>query len=183
MIPYWKLFGRLGNSMFQGAFMYSYAKDNNTDYFFQDPKWFEKHEADIRALFGQSIPKQTDMVAMHVRRGDYVDNPFYVDLIHTEYYDKAMEMFPDAKFLIFSDDIDFCKRWFHGEQYEFFHGTELEDMNMMASCKGHIIANSSFSWWGAWLSPYTQLVVAPHKDKWYTDGEERTVCPNYWVRI
>ena len=51
----------------------------------------------------------------------------------------------------------------------------------MASCVGHIIANSSFSWWGAFISPYTKKVIAPKN--WYTDNIERTKCPNNWIKL
>lgn len=61
-----KNFGRLGNSMFQYAFLYSYAKDNGIDYYFQDEKWFKKYEKDIRKMFGGGIGYD-DRVSLHVR--------------------------------------------------------------------------------------------------------------------
>ena len=95
-----KYFGRLGNSMFQYAFCYAYAKDNDIDFYFQDPKFFEKYGAEIKQLFGEGI-YPTNKVAIHIRRGDYVNNPFYVDLTQTDYYEKAMAMFPNDEFIIF----------------------------------------------------------------------------------
>lgn len=168
--------------MFQGAFLYAYARDHHIDYYFQDPRFFERYADDIKRLYGQNIPPKTDMVAIHVRRGDYVSNSFYVDLSNTGYYDRAVKEFPNQNFLVFSDNIAFCKRLFNGKEFEFVEGgDELSDLNLMASCTGHIIANSSFSWWGAYLSPYTQKVIYP-KD-WYTDGIRRTVCPKQWLPI
>lgn len=191
MVPIQRLTGRLGNQMFQFAYLYNQAKLNKIeDIYLQDPKYFQESIEDIKAFYREGIPEQTDMVAVHVRRGNnpinplepnYYANPFYVNLINTDYYDLAMNEFPNAKFLIFSDDIEFCKKWFHGKQFEFYHGTELEDFNTMASCIGHIVANSSFSWWSAFVSPYTKKVVAP-KD-WYSDGIERTVCPKEWIKV
>ncbi len=175
------IFGKLGNRMFQMAFAYSYAKDNGIDFYFQDEGFFRKYSSDIKLLFGASIPKKTDMVAIHVRRGDYVNNPFYVDLSNTSYYEDAMAEFQDAKFLVFSDDIEWCKKQSIFADCEFSEKSELEDMNLMASCVGHIIANSSFSWWGAYISPYTKKVIAPKR--WYTDNVERTMCPNNWLRL
>ncbi len=208
MVPITNLTGRLGNQMFQYAYLYNQAKHGDIDdIYLQDDFWFYESLDDILALYRQGIEKKTDMVAIHVRRAKnpdlpsepaYSDNPFYVDLCKREitynsfdepteaknYYDMAMEMFPKGtKFLVFSDDIEFCKDYFKGEQFEFYHGSEIEDMNMMASCVGHIIANSSFSWWGAYISPYTQKVVAPSSENWYTDGKERTKCPVAWIRI
>ena len=53
----------------------------------------------------------------------------------------------------------------------------------MAGCKGHIIANSSFSWWAAYIAPQEGKVVAPSALNWHPDGVERTKCPKEWVRI
>lgn len=176
-----KIFGRLGNRMFQGAFMLAYAEDNGTDYYFQDPELFEHHADKIKALYRGDIPMKTSMVAIHVRRGDYVDNDFYVDLTNTNYYQDAMPEFPDAKFLVFSDDINWCKEQAIFKDCEFSEGNdEIADMNLMASCEGHIIANSSYSWWGAYISPYTKKVVYP--SRWYTDGMTRTKCPKEWIK-
>lgn len=192
MIPISNITGRLGNQMFQFAFLYSYARDHGLDYYFQDEYFFQDHKEAIRTMFGGEIPAMTDRVAIHVRRGKnpllpsepaYSENSFYVNLFDTDYYPKAMKLFPNKKFLVFSDDIEWCKKQDIFKDCEFFHGTEIEDMNKMASCVGHIIANSSFSWWGAWLSTYTQLVIAPSKYNWYSDHIERTVCPEDWIRI
>lgn len=183
MIPPSKIFGRLGNQMFQYAFLYAYSKDAEVDFYFQNPAWFNGYESDIRSLFGQGIPETIDMVSIHVRRGDYINNSFYVNLCQTDYYDRAIALFPHDKFLIFSDDIEWCKAHFTGKQFEFSEGkTEVEDMNLMAACKHNIIANSSFSWWAAWLNFNLDKKVIVPLD-WYSDGEERTYCPPKWQRI
>lgn len=177
-----KIFGRLGNRMFQMAFCYAYAKDHDIDFYFQDPYFFEQHSEAIRTLFGGDIPPQNDKVAIHVRRGDYVDNPFYVDLMKTDYYERAMAQFPEREFIIFSDDPLWCERQEIFEGCEIDYHSEIEAMNIMASCSGHIIANSSFSWWGAWLSPYSNKIIAPKE--WYSDGNNsRTVLPANFIRI
>ena len=175
------IFGRLGNQMFQGAYIYAQMLDGVIgDIYVQDPKYFEKYKNQIVRLYGGGIG-YIDRVAIHVRRGDYVGNPFYVDLTKTDYYQRAIAEFPNAKFLVFSDDIDFCKKYFIGEQYEFDESDEITALNRMASCTGHIIANSSFSWWGAYLSPHTKKIIAPKL--WYSDGVERTKTPDNWIRI
>jgi len=185
MVEYSKLFGRLGNQMFQGAYIYAQMKDGYIDdIYLQDTSYFINHEKEIKKLFGTGIGEPVDMVAIHVRRGDYVNNPFYVDLMQTDYYDRAMAEFPDADFLIFSDDIQWCKNQSIFNGCEFSEDkNEVEDLNLMASCRGHIIANSSFSWWGAYLSPYSNKIIAPSKELWYNDGIERTRCPNNWLRL
>lgn len=182
MIPMWKLSGRLGNQMFQYAYLYAQAKEEYIpDVYVQNEIYFKNYKDEIRHLFGQGIGK-INQVSIHVRRGDYVHNPFYVDLFNTDYYEKAMALFPNADFLVFSDDIEWCKRQDVFKDCEFSEGKdEVEDMNLMASCEGHIIANSSFSWWAAYLGG--GKVVAPSIKNWYRDGIERTTCPKEWIRI
>lgn len=177
-----KLFGRLGNRMFKEAYLYSQVRDGwIPDEYVQSEDYFINHAEEIKQLYGQDI-SHIDQVAIHVRRGDYVKNSFYVDLMRTDYYERAMAEFPDASFLVFSDNIEWCKQQKIFSKCDFAEGNdEVTDMNLMASCTGHIIANSSFSWWGSWLSPHGGKVVAPKE--WYTDGKERTVCPSNWKII
>lgn len=180
MIPYHKLFGRLGNTMFQGAYIYAQMKKGEIpDIYVQDPEYFEHCKDDIRAMFGAGIG-HIDMVAIHVRRGDYVHNPFYVDLMETPYYEDAMALFPGEDFLVFSDDVEWCKKQKIFKDCEFSEGKdEIEDLNLMASCKGVIMANSSYSWWAGYLS--NGKVVAPKE--WYSDGITRTKVPTEWIQI
>jgi hypothetical protein len=187
------IFGRLGNSMFQYAALYKLAKDNNSDFYFQDPKWFEGCEDEIKKLFGEGIG-YLPYVGVHLRVGgnpinpnepNYIDNPYYVPLAKTGYYIDAINLFPDRKFLVFSDDQNFAKSYFEGGKFAFDESeTDLDSFNKFASCDSHIIANSSWSWWGAWLSPhFSKKVVAPSTEHWYNDGKERTVCPKEWIRL
>ena len=170
--------------MFQHAYMYASAKEGLIpDVYVQNEEYFEAYKDEIRALYRQGVGEPIDMVAIHVRRGDYVGNPYYVDLMDTEYYEDAMDLFPGEKFLVFSDDIEWCKQQEIFKDCEFIHGTELTDMNDMASCSGQIIANSSFSWWAAWITPYSKRIIAPSIKNWYTDGIERTICPPEWIRL
>lgn len=182
MKEYSKIFGRLGNNLFQGAYIYAKFLDGEIpDIYLQDPIYFDHHREELRKLYG--TPTETiDYVAIHVRRGDYVNNHFYVNLWETDYYEKAMSLFPNEKFLIFSDDPDWCEENFIGDEYSVSYGTELEDFNLMSSCKAIITANSSFSWWAAYLSNCGK-VVAPSVENWYTDNIERTKCPESWIRI
>jgi len=180
------LFGRLGNRLFQMAYLYAEIKRGNIpDIYVQDPQFFEGCEEEIKAIFRQGI-EPLDQVAVHIRRGDYVGNPFYVDLMETTYYEQAMALFPDAQFLIFSDDIKWCKEKFghYHKNIRYSEGkTDVEDLNLMAGCRGIITANSSLSWWAGYLAPYATKIVAPSVENWYTDKIERTVCPQSWVRI
>jgi hypothetical protein len=168
--------------MFQYAYLHAQVRDGKIpDIYVQDEKFFKRYAHEVRMLFGSDIG-YIDQVAIHVRRGDYVGNRFYVDIWNDGYYERAMELFPGESFLVFSDDIEWCKKQPIFEKCEFSEGNDpVTDLNWMASCKGHIIANSSFSWWGAYLAPYTKKVVVPRD--WYSDGIERTVCPKSWIRI
>lgn len=175
-----KIFGRLGNSLFQYAYIYAQMKDGVIpDLYLQDPAYFDKYRDEIRQLF-KPVSTPIDMVAIHVRRGDYVGNSFYVNLFDIGYYERAMLEFPDSDFLIFSDDIEWCKNQSLFAGCEFSEGkSELEDMDLISSCKGIIMANSSFSWWASYLS--NAKVIAPKE--WYGDGKERTKLIKEWKRI
>ena len=190
MITPRKLFGGLGNTLFQQAYIYAQMKRGEIpDIYLQDEKYFKEFAEDIKAIYGIGVGS-INKISIHVRRGDYVNNPFYVDLNATDYYERAIALFPEEKFLVFcadrqkgSDDIgdmEWCKERFQGKQFEFFQGKdEVEDFNMQASCKGHILANSSFSWWVAYIGG--GVVVAPKQ--WFTDGEHRITLLDNWKQI
>lgn len=177
--------------MFQGAFLYAQSRKMGTDFYFQDPEYFKGFEQEIKQLFGEGIG-YLNQVGIHVRRGSnpinpnepkYSENPFYVNLCETDYYEKAMALFPNENFVIFSDDPDYCKEKFRGDNIQVMEkGDEIEDLNLLASCKSQIIANSSYSWWAAYLNPNPSKVVVAPKN-WYADGVERTKVPNNWVRV
>lgn len=179
-----KLFGRLGNRLFQMAFVHSQMKEGIIpDIYVQDYKLFVKYEKEIKEWFGEGIG-YIPYVSIHIRRGDYVDNPFYVDLSKTDYYERAIEMFPDKQFLVFSDDTEYAKMYFHNrEGFTVVEGqSEIDDFNMAASCEGHIIANSSFSWWYAYVCPNpAKKVIYPKQ--WFTDGVKRVTFPPTWQEI
>jgi len=185
-----QLFGGLGNSMFQYAYIYSqFKKGLIPDIYLQDFNYFEDYKDEIKALYGDKIHAGgIDMVSLHIRRGDYVGNPFYVDLSTTDYYDKAIAEFPDESFLVFcadrqgNDEADrkWCENFLNekGIDFEIAQGkTEIDDMNLMASCKAHIMANSSFSWWASYLGG--GKTVAPKK--WFADGTSIPLPNNFKV--
>ncbi len=124
-----------------------------------------------------------------------MDNPFYVDLTQTDYYDKAFAQFPGAKFIIFYGDkigkfAERDRKWLNewlpkkGIQYEVREEqSDIDDMNEMASCKGFIGANSSFSIWSAFIGGKDRKIIMPKQ--YYADGIERTKYPTDegWVII
>jgi hypothetical protein len=149
----------------------------------QSEKWFAHCEPYIRELFTwQSAPPNIDAVAIHVRRGDYDGN--YHNLLGQEYYHKAMDIMRErghSRFVVFSDDP---------EQAESITGAKaiqcddpMMAMRMMSGYTGHIVANSSFSWWAAWLANNSD-VVAP--SKWVGDIarlDTSDIVPERWTKI
>lgn len=139
----------------------------------------------------------TPVIAVHVRRGDYLeaDNRNRYHNLSLQWYRMAMLCFPpQAEFLVFSDDIAWCRdNMVHHMaptvRLHFSDGLELEDLARMRACDGYIIANSSFSWWAAWLSDSAQpTVVAPSSHCWFGPQHVRTarknashIIPRRWI--
>jgi hypothetical protein len=143
---------------------------------FQSPRYFADCEDEVRhyftphhALLAMLERAFSDLLAaktcsVHVRRTDYIDNPIFPEAAATDYYERAMAQFDsDTTFVIFSDDIEWCKERFRGRRAYFVEALgEAEDLFLMSRCGGHIIANSTFSWWAAWLDPKPhKKVIAP----------------------
>ena len=185
--------GRLGNRLFQIAYLYAQVKDGLIpDWYLQDEKYFSKYADEIKKLFGEGIG-YLSQVGVHIRRAGnpldtndpkYSENPFYVKLCDGDYYERAMSMFPGEKFLVFSDDPGWCKEKFKDNPnvQVMDKGNEVEDFNLLASCKSQIIANSSFSWWAAFLNPNEgKMIIAPKQ--WFSDGIQRIKLPDEWIKL
>lgn len=193
MIPQRQSLGGLGNLMFKQAYLIGQMLDGNIpDLYVQSEKYWKGYEKVIKGMFEEGIG-HTDKVALQIRRGDYLNTNFYVDLCKTNYYQEAISNFPSEKFLIFCqdrqdeqrdiDDKEWCKKFLDEiipGRYEIWPGiNETEDLNKMASCKGKIIANSSFGWWAGYLGE--GKVVAPKR--WFTDGVQRIDLPEQFTQI
>ena len=128
-------------------------------------------------------------VAIHVRRGDYVNKQFAHPLCSVNYYAEAMAMFPSGStFVVFSDDLAWCREQPLFRDVLFSEGTSpYEDMYLMSRAEHNIVANSSFSWWAAWLNPHPdQIVVAPSlwfEPSYLSPEQTRDVVPDSWHRI
>ncbi|MFZ5553778.1 MAG: alpha-1,2-fucosyltransferase [Bacteroidota bacterium] len=134
-------------------------------------------------------------VSVHVRRGDYLNETnrkIYAEC-GSAYYLKAMEAIgkktADAEYYIFSDDPDWCmKNLGTGSRLHFVDVEKQhkphEDIFLMSLCKHNVIANSSFSWWGAWLNRNkNKIVIAP--EKWFLSADKNTkdLLPENWIKI
>lgn len=120
-----------------------------------------------------------ESASIHIRRGDYLDtSDVYGGICTDAYYHKAigylLEKNPETHFFVFSNDSFWAEKWCEAKAQEWeksftvIKGTDEEtgylDMMLMSRCKSHIIANSTFSWWGAWLNPRAdKVVIAPSK--------------------
>lgn len=160
-------------------------------------KEFEiRHSPDDRnRLIAESIVA-CESASIHVRRGDYITDA-ETSRVHgvcsPEYYDEAMHYIGERvnapHFFIFSDDpswaLDHIRTDFPSTVLDHNGpGHAYEDMRLMSLCKHHIIANSSFSWWGAWLSGNPEkMVIAP--SRWFRTGsyDTRDLIPEGWIRI
>ena len=135
-------------------------------------------------------------VSVHMRRGGYLlpsQQKRYGDGCNPEYYERAMEYvrncFPDIKFCFFSDEIDWVKQNYNMENAIYVDSSMFEkyedwyDMRLMSCCNHNIIANSTFSWWGAYLNPNPDKeVIAPRY--WFGDhSRAQDMCPPEWVRM
>ena len=127
-------------------------------------------------------------ISLHISRKDYVTNPNHTALDAT-YYEKALKEFDENEtVLVFSDDPDWCneQELFADDRFMIAEGNSgWTDMCLMTMCKGHIIANSSFSWWGAWLAK-SEKVVAP--SGWFVGSnlehlDTKDLIPEGWIVI
>ena len=173
------------------------------DGYFQSYLYFEHYREDLLKMF---VPKyefgdewkkyreevsRIDSIAVHVRRGDYLkiqnkNNLQYV--LEEDYYKKAIDFFEKKLskpvFYWFSDDIEWVKEHF-GENSQFRYvrltteNADLDELMLMSKCKNIITANSSFSWWAAWLNQNKEAIVIAPKKRF---GNENMI-PDDWIKM
>ena len=173
------------------------------DGYWQNPRYFEDYKYQLQDDFKpiKSISdlaqgwllkiENTNSVSLHVRRGDYVTDP-HTNSMHgvcsLEYYQRAIEIIKkstlEPNFYIFSDDISWCKDNFAFLGNCFFVDdteTAIDDFVLMTQCNHSIIANSTFSWWGAWLGS-KGAVIAPKK--WFPSATRSvdSLFPRDWLQ-
>jgi hypothetical protein len=174
--------------------------------YWQSPKYFESVENELRSVFRFKHPLEgeakdlanqiaaTNSVSLHVRRGDYVKFKSVAEMMggtDLSYYDRASryigERVTQSHFFIFSDDIEWCKQNIKLSFPVTYVSSSSSGpksayhLQLMSLCKNNIIANSTFSWWGAWLNGNPgKIVVAPKQ--WHINGSETKddVIPKNW---
>lgn len=169
--------------------------------YWQSEKYFKTIQEQIRKLFvfqhlepqlyrfGEEL--KNNYVSIHIRRCDYLNFDIF-QTISLEYYYHAINymktIFPDVRFVFFSDDKVWVRENFKLENMLicepglFFNYKDWYDMYLMTLCRGNIIANSSFSWWGAWLNKNKKsVVVAPRK--WFNGCDTPDIWCEWWIKI
>jgi len=176
--------------------------------YFQTPLYFrgiaDSLRTELDSLMGGAVRVPEDMrdkltshhaVAVHVRRRDYLHQPIF-QVCDAAYYREAMRKMrvsiPSARFYVFSDDPEWCRAQFCEADQEVVDSgvaatNPLHDLRLMSLASHHIIANSSYSWWAAWLGAKPgQQVMMP--DRWYAHGikapiEEKRDAMGHWSRV
>lgn len=182
-------------------------KNSDTDSlligFFQSPLHFGEIEENLRRELDLSVLRLPDdsirfedslrnklTASIHVRRGDYLgisETHCIGKSYHTKSIDLLRKQYEGIRFCVFSDDIPWCRNQFQGSDFLFcdFHAASRDpfhDMRLMSACCHHIIVNSSYSWWGAWLneSP-VKTVIAPKM--WMSGLSASSITPTSWIRL
>jgi len=169
--------------------------------YFQSEKYFKHNREAILKLFEPqeklqnqlsekycNILKNNKYVSVHIRRGDYLNLSEYHATLGMDYYTAAMQKFSDEHiFVFFSDDIEWCKKNFNNGKNIFIENQEdVLDLYLMSKIPNNIIANSSFSWWSAWLNQNkNKIIISPKKWFGYKNSHLNTkdLIPDEWIKI
>lgn len=172
--------------------------------FWQAARYYEEYQQLLQEVYAHPCPNEynkaliseiqgCESVGIHIRRGDYLSEPEFKDICNVEYYKFGIsEILKDGKshtFYIFSNDMGWCKDniapLLRGNKVVYVDGNTGKnscwDMFLMTYCKDLIIANSSFSWWGAFLSKVVNRVYVP--DPWLNRDCEIEIYMKNWIRI
>jgi len=179
------------------------------DGYWQSYKYFEDIEKDLRtnlmlitelsvesATLLNEIKEHQNSISLHVRRGDYVtkyNNLYYQ--IPSDYYINSINFIKTKlskipiKIYVFSDDIDWCKQNIKINDPHYFVSNnqkeDFEDLILMSNCSHNIIANSTYSWWAAWINLNSKKIVVCPK-RWFNDSNNNfnnTIYPTLWNKL
>jgi hypothetical protein len=186
-----------------------YKKNLELQGFFQSEKFFIENKEEITQMLLKGVKTEKikwekvldylskiefsfekPLVSVHVRRGDYLKFPHVHTPCGLDYYKKVLlimkEKIGDFKPIFISDDKDWCNETFNDLDCLISpFDDEIEDLILMINCKHNIIANSSFSWWGAYLNQnHNKIVIGPKK--WFGPGgpqDQQDTIPENWIKI
>lgn len=173
-----------------------YVNDLLIQGFYQSEQYFIDYKNEIIKLFSDELNNEfideflsnyyKPITSVHIRRGDYLNNQNFHKLCSVEYYKNAMDIIGDSTYIFISDDINWVKEHFKGDNiiYSPFK-YEIDDLTLMTKCDNNIIANSSFSWWGAYLNKSNNKKIIAPKEWFGPNGPKDThdIIPNDWITI
>jgi hypothetical protein len=197
---------KLTNLLIRKGFFskYCYESDfeKNASFYWghwHDLQYLDWQKESLKRLFELKNPSQKflnlqsevlgqETVAVHVRRGDYISNPKaakHHNVLSKDYYNEALKKLRakknDFKVYLFSDDPQWCLENLEGEVID-LNTTSAEELILMSSCSNHIIANSSYSWWAAFLNQSRgQTVIYPHK--WFLHEANPNIFYPNWISV
>lgn len=167
--------------------------------YFQNQKYFLGLDEDVKNIFSFSeesnskvieflskLDKDKPNTSIHIRRGDYLKFPSIHPILDLSYYKEAIKHFNNSNFIIVSDDISWCKENFKDDNIFYSPFTnEIDDLNLLKNCNNNIIANSTFSWWGAFLNKNENKKVISPKIWFGKDGPVygEDIVIDKWIKI
>jgi hypothetical protein len=185
--------------------IYKQQKKITLDGYWQSVDFFFEYAGDVKSIFNGYKSKnpiyykwlkqisESNSTSIHVRRGDYVNN-YKASLVHEvcdmRYFNDALRIVKKQSasnfFFIFTDDVKWVKAHFKGPEFKVVSSGSLnhfDELSLMSHCHNNIIANSSFSWWGAWLNQNTlKVVISPAK--WFKNNRKiGGLIPQSWQVI
>ena len=165
--------------------------------YWQSEKYFKENEdiirnnldidSDTKYYINNKYPflDNEKVVSIHIRRTDYVTSNGYHPVQTISYYEQALDQLEYDKVLVFSDDIPWCKQTLKFNNMVFAEdNTNVQDLYIMSMCDDNVVANSSFSWWAAWLNKnVNKKIIAP--SKWFGVGAPSyaDIVPESWIKI
>jgi hypothetical protein len=182
------------------------VKNISLEGYFQSEKYFIRYKKIVLKLFRfpkikdkllqkyLNLIKNKNSVAIHIRRGDYLNNPkvrYVHGILKEDYYKKSISYLKkrvkNPFFFIFSDDVELVKKtffFFNKEKFIFIDAkSSINALHLMSNCKHFIIANSTFSWWGAWLSKNKHKIICAPKKWLRAKISTPDIIPDSWVKI
>lgn len=157
--------------------------------YWQSEKHWYDFKKEVIELFNFPWEKKEGFVSVHLRRTDFISLKEKHPEVKDEWYNEAMAMFPNKKFIFFSDEINYCKeKWGHRNDCYFSEGKSIEqDMIDMSCCVGgHINSASTYSWWGSYLDRNEDKKIITPK-LWFTpnwDGADtKDIIPESWIKL
>ena len=160
--------------------------------YWQSFDYFNEYREEILNLFNLPYQKLEGFVSLHIRRGDYLQLAEKLSVLPIEFYRLSIEHFTKIgkfKFIVFSDDIQWCKSVFNDYlfpevEFEFSEDrTELEDLALMSSCEHNICANSTFSYAGSWFNRNeNKIVLTPDENNMF-GGYNLNMIPKEYIKI